>query len=96
MKTEYQLEIIGKIRRLREFNRCSQAQLAKYLGVSDGQIGNVESTKYPQKYTLSQLHKICTLFKTPIQHLFIDENEYIDNHIDIIDLLIQKIIRYEE
>lgn len=96
MKTTYQLEIINKVRNLRELNQCSQAQLAQYLGVSNGQIGNVESTKYPQKYTLPQLYKICKLFDTPIQHLFIEEHEYANNNIDIINLLIKKIIQYEE
>lgn len=94
-KTEYQIEIINKVRRLREANQYSQIQLANHLGVSDGQIGNIESLKYPQKYTLSQLYRICKLFKSPIEHLFITDEEYLKN-IDIVDLLIQKIIHYEE
>ena len=92
--TEFQIEIINKVRKMREANKYSQIQLANYLGLSDGQIGNIESLKYPQKYTLSQLYRICKLFRTPIEHLFTD-NEYAKN-IDIIDLLIQKIIEYEE
>ena len=95
MKSEYQLEIIYKIRKLREANKYSQSQLARHLELSDGQIGNVESYKYPQKYTLSQLYKICKLFHISIEHLFIEDDEYAKN-IDIIDLLIQKIIKYEE
>lgn len=95
MKTEYQVEIINKVRRLREANQYSQTQLANHLGLSDGQIGNVESLKYSQKYTLSQIYRICKLFHIAIEHLFIDDDEYSKN-IDIVDLLIQKIIQYEE
>ncbi|MCD8236569.1 MAG: helix-turn-helix domain-containing protein [Prevotellaceae bacterium] len=95
MKTEYQIEIISKVRKLREANQYSQNQLANHLGLSDGQIGNVESLKYSQKYTLSQLYKICKLFHVPIENLFIDDDEYSKN-INVVDLLIQRIIQYEE
>lgn len=94
MKTEYQIEIINRVRRLREAHQCSQTQLAGYLGLSDGQIGNVESLRFSQKYTLAQLYKICKLFDTTIAHLFIDDDERGDD-IDIVDLLIKKIIKYE-
>ena len=95
MKTEYQIEIISKVRKLREANQYSQIQLANYLGLSDGQIGNVESLRYSQKYILSQLYRICKLFNIPIEHLFIKDSEYTGD-VDIVDLLIQKIIQYEE
>lgn len=95
MNSDYQLDIINRIRKLRLENRLSQSQLAEYLGISNGQFGNIESTKYAQKYTLSQLYRICKLFNMPIQHLFIEEYEYMSD-IDVIDLLIQKIIKYEE
>jgi len=95
MKTEYQIKIINKVRKLREANQYSQTQLAHYLGLSNGQIGNVESLKYPQKYTLSQLYRICKLFHISIEHLFICDNEYSKNT-DVVDLLIKRIIQYEE
>lgn len=94
MKTEYQIEIINRVRRLREAHECSQSQLAGYLGLSDGQVGNVESLRYPQKYTLAQLYKICKFFDTTIVHLFI-EDEYADDA-DMVNLLIEKIIKYED
>ncbi len=95
MNNEYQLNIINKVRKLREENNYSQSQLALYLGVSDGQIGNIESTKYNQKYTLSQLYKVCKLFGLPIEHLFIEDDEY-TSKTDIIDLLVSNIVKYEE
>lgn len=95
MKTEYQIEIINKVRKLREANQYSQTRIANHLGLSDGQIGNIESFKYPQKYTLSQLYRICKLFHIPITRLFIDDEEHAEST-DTTDLLIQKIIRYEE
>ena len=95
MKTIYQLEIITKVRKLREANQCSQSQLATYLGLSYGQIGNIESLRYPQKYTLSQLYRICKLFNIKIEHLFSSDDELSQN-VEVMDLLIKKIIQYEE
>lgn len=51
MKSQYQVEIIDRIRRLRHDNQYSQAELATLLGISRGQIGCIESHRYPHKYT---------------------------------------------
>lgn len=96
MKTEYQLHIIRKVKLLRETNGYSQSQLATYLDISPGQMGNIESIKYPQKYTLSQLNKICKLFNITIQSLFIEEKNCGIETSELICLLINKIIEYEE
>ena len=86
-KTEYQLEIILKIKELREANNVSQKELSNLLEVAPGLIGSIESPKFPHKYTLSQIYNI--------EQLFISEEDFSKDR-DIIDLLIFNIIRYGE
>lgn len=93
MKSEYQIEIISKLIRLREANGYSQEKIGILLGLSSGQIGNIESPKYPHKYTLEHIYKICNEFNTHIEHIFIEDSDY-ETNIDIINLLISKIIQY--
>ena len=58
-------------------------------------IGSIESPKFPHKYTLSQIYKICHYFNITIEQLFISEEDFSKDR-DIIDLLIFNIIRYGE
>ena len=60
-----------------------------------GLIGSIESPKFPHKYTLSQIYKICHYFNITIEQLFISEEDFSKDR-DIIDLLIFNIIRYGE
>jgi len=94
MKTRYQNEIIDKVRKLRHERNYSQSEVAALLGISDGQMGNIESLRTSYKYTLEHLYKICREFRYPIDHLFLEESDY-ENEDDIISLLISKIVRYE-
>ncbi len=91
MKSDYQISVIGRIRKMREKRGYSQAQLATALGISNGQLGNIESSKPPHKYTLSQIYKISKLFDVHIENFFVD-----DACVVTIDSLIKSIIRYEE
>jgi transcriptional regulator with XRE-family HTH domain len=95
MKSEFQMEIINQIRKLREQRGYSQVSIAALLGISNGQMGNIESLRCKHKYTLAQIFQICTEFKYPIEHLFLSEEDYRKNT-DIINLLISKIVRYEQ
>ncbi len=95
MKTEYQQEIIHKIRQLRQDHNCSQYAIASLLGISPGQIGNIESFRTGHKYTLKHIKVICDEFNYPIDRIFISEEDY-NSDTDIISLLITKIINYEE
>ncbi len=89
MKTDYQNKIITKLKRLREDNECSQAELAKIVGISCGQIGNIESFKQPHKYKIEHIYKICKKFNVTVCDIFAD-NEELNT-----EQLIQKIIEYE-
>ena len=94
MKSEYQNSIILKLRKLREEFGYSQKDVAEILGISPGQLGNIESSKAPNKYTLSQINTLCETFNTRIEQIFIEDDEY--GNKDIISLLISKIIKYGE
>ncbi len=89
MKTDYQNKIISKLKKLREDNKCSQVELAKFIGMSFGQIGNIESFKQPHKYKLEHIYIICKKFNVNIVDIF-SEGENLDT-----ERLIQKIIEYE-
>ena len=74
-KTEYQILIINRVKKLRVQNEVSQQQLALVLGCTNGHVGNIESMKYSNKYTLKQLNTIANHFKVPVDSLFMSEGE---------------------
>ena len=74
-KSPYQYEIITKIRKLRIANNYSQTKLASYLGISNGLVGNIESTRYSHKYTLNQINQLAKLFHTSISYIFTDRED---------------------
>lgn len=93
-KTDYQFQIIQNVRKIRLEHDVTQSGLGDILGLSKGQIGNIESTKYPQKYTLKQLYHICCHFEVSLQSILFTEEE--QNTKNEIELLIKKIIEYEQ
>lgn len=93
-KTEYQQAIIAKLRKLREEKGYSQQKIGYILGLSNGQVGNIESTKQIHKYTLSQIRTLCHEFNIRIEQIFLEEEDY--GNKDIINVLIDKIITYGE
>lgn len=93
MKTKYQLQIIDRLRKIREERNLSQAFVAKHLGISPGQLGNIESYKRSHKYTLKQIYQLSKLLDVSIEDLFAEShNEQCQN----IELLITKIIKYQD
>lgn len=94
-KSEYQLQIIFKIKQEREARGLGQKNIADILGISEGHVGNIESPKFPQKYTLKQLDTLCKYFKMPTEQLFITDDIYVQEDINITTLLVEKIVEYE-
>lgn len=94
-KSEYQLQIIFKIKQEREARGLGQKNIANILGISEGHVGNIESPKFPQKYTLKQLDTLCKYFKMPTEQLFITDDIYVQEDINITTLLVEKIVEYE-
>ncbi len=90
-KTDFQNEVVNRIRQLRIDHDVSQIGLAGIIDVSNGQIGNIESPKFRHKYTLKHLHLIATAFDTGVAYLLTGNTEPVDT-----DTLIQLLIRYDE
>jgi len=67
-----ELYAIDTVRALREKNNVSQQQLADYLGMSKGFVGNVESNKYRAKYNLNHLNAIAKFFNCSPQDFLPD------------------------
>lgn len=73
MKTQFQYEVISKLKKYREEKNYSQAYIAKLLGISPGQLGNIESYKQDHKFTLAQILKICDLLEVDILDILLPE-----------------------
>ena len=61
--------VIEKVKEKRIERGMSQSQLAFELEVSNGFIGMVESGKYRQKYSLSQINKIAKILDCSLADL---------------------------
>ncbi len=94
MKNPIEEAIIMKIRKLRLERNISQMALSDILDVSDGQIGNIESSRFQHKYTLKQIYTFCTFINYPFEKVFLSDEELASKN--SIALLIKKIIQYEE
>ena len=90
-KTDFQNEVVNRIRQLRIENEVSQIGLANIIEVSNGQIGNIESPRFQHKYTLKQLYLIAKYFKVPIEYLLTGKNEELNT-----ENLIKTLIQYDE
>lgn len=62
VKSEIELYAISKARALREHANITQSELAFRLGVSNGFVGQVESSKSPSKYSLNHIDKLAEIF----------------------------------
>ena len=71
MKTHFQYEVISRLKKAREDKNFTQASIAKHLGISPGQLGNIESYKQCHKFTLAQIVKICELLEIDIVEIFL-------------------------
>lgn len=85
--------IILKIRNLRMEHGLSQQGLSNVLGVSEGQIGNIESPRFQHKYTLKQIYKFCKFIEYPFERIFLTDDEMSSGNKT--NLLIERIIEYE-
>ena len=93
MKTEYQTAIIDKLRKLREAQNHSQASVARMLGISPGQLGNIESFKRGHKYTLKQIYSLSQFFGVSIEEIFSEKEKIKDGDVNVV---ICQIIKYKD
>lgn len=92
MKTHFQYEVISRLKKAREDKNFTQSSIAKHLGISPGQLGNIESYKQCHKFTLAQIMKICELLEIDILDILIPERE---ENIDP-RVVIEVIVKYQE
>lgn len=90
-KTDFQNEVVNRVRQLRIDNKVSQVGLANIIDVSNGQIGNIESPKFQHKYTLKQLYVISRHFNVTLSYLLTGNDDILDN-----DSFVKVLIRYDE
>lgn len=95
MKSNYQISIIDKLRTLRQEHHFSQARVASVLGISTGQMGNIESPKASHKYTLEQIYTLCKKFNTSVVNIFLNDEEKKLSADERINVLIKNIVNYE-
>ena len=95
-KTEFQIEIINKLKELRHSGNISQAQICEIIGINSlGQIGNIESPRFKHKYTLKQIYLLANYFKYPFEKIFLTDLELEKSKDEVINILILKLIAYE-
>jgi transcriptional regulator with XRE-family HTH domain len=92
---DYQDKIIQTIKRIRVDRDISQAKLSEILGISRGQVGNIENPNYPHKYTLKQIVNVCEKLDVPIEQIFIPDQKVKPECSEVIKGLVDCIIRYE-
>lgn len=93
-KTKYQIFIIDKLKRLREDKEYSQASVAKIIGISPGQMGNIESYKRKHKYTLKHIYSLSQLFEVSIENILSDDGCVIEK--GDVNKVLQQIIKYQD
>lgn len=95
-KTDYQLKIINIFKELRQNQNMTQALVSDLLGINSyGQVGNIESPKFPHKYTLKQISVLCREFNYPIESVFLSEEELKLEKNELVKCLIQKLVEYD-
>lgn len=91
-KSEYQITIIERIKSLRVKHGITQAELSRILGISSGQLGNIESPKFSHKYTLRQISEFCEYIGYPVEKIFAGT----DTELVSTAIIIKNIVRYEQ
>lgn len=94
MKSDYQQQVINRVRVLRESKGVTQLALAAMLGISPGQMGNIDSCKQPHKYTIKQIMTICDTLGVGIEYVLFPDDQRAKSY-SVRDV-VYAIIRYQE
>jgi transcriptional regulator with XRE-family HTH domain len=73
LKTDIEAYVIHKVKEKREEHKFSQSELAVRLNVSNGFIGQAESSKSPTKYNLNHLNQLAVIFGCSIKDFIPEE-----------------------
>jgi len=91
-KTDIQIQVINRIKKIRLSQDVSQREFANMLDITAGEIGNIESLKYKNKYTLRQLVAISNKMNIPIIDLLYDDDE--KDNVEGINDILKRIVFY--
>jgi len=72
-KSDIEAYVINRVKEMRVKANLSQSELAVELNVSNGFIGQAESSKSPSKYNLNHLNQLAVIFKCSIKDFMPDE-----------------------
>lgn len=75
LKSDIEAYVINKVKEKREGLNLSQSELAVRLNVSNGFIGQAESSKSPTKYNLNHLNQLAVIFDCSVKD-FIPEKPF--------------------
>lgn len=92
---DYQDKVIQEIKRIRTEHKISQAKLSEILGISRGQVGNIENPNYTHKYTLKQIVAFCKYLDYPIEKIFLPDENIAPECSKAIEILVRNVIKYE-
>jgi len=67
LKTDIEAYVINKVKEKRVERNLSQSELAVQLNVSNGFIGQAESSKSPTKYNLNHINSLAIIFNCSVQ-----------------------------
>lgn len=73
LKSDIESYVINRVKEKREAQNLSQSELAVRLNVSNGFIGQVESSKSPSKYNLNHLNSLAVIFKCSVKDFLPEE-----------------------
>jgi len=71
-KSDIETFVINKVKEKREQEKLSQSELAVKLDVSNGFIGQAESSNSPTKYNLNHLNKLAVIFNCSLKDFMPD------------------------
>ena len=92
---DYQDCVIQEIKKIRTEHKISQAKLSEILGISRGQVGNIENPNYTHKYTLKQIVAFCKYVNYPIEKIFLPDEKIAPECSKAISEVVKNIVRYE-
>jgi transcriptional regulator with XRE-family HTH domain len=73
LKSDIEAYVIRRVKEMREAKGFSQSELAVRLNVSNGFIGQAESSKSPTKYNLNHLNQLAVIFECSIKDFMPDK-----------------------
>jgi transcriptional regulator with XRE-family HTH domain len=75
LKSDIEAYVINKVKEKRVQQNLSQSELAVRLNVSNGFIGQAESSNSPTKYNLNHLNQLAIIFNCSVKD-FIPEKPF--------------------